>query len=216
MKISDRTYFLILVVMILGLSYMSYNQFNRFGRSLGEVKLPEIEIPETGLENFFVPAEEENLTWLSPEEDLQLTYPSSWTEADEALLDYFAQAGIILPDTELLFFANKIDQEKQSPALLTINRSNKIKTVEEIMAEIEVIVKEQEGNVEFDLLSEQDGISWLDMSLSYPNQVDSLSRNKIMTSETGTYLIVFSSYQSDWSKFEEEAQRILGSAQFGS
>ena len=214
MKLSDRTYILILLVLILGLSYVSYGQFKRFSRSLGEVKLPEIEIPETRLEDFFLPADEGDQEWVSSDGKLKLTYPATWTEADETFLGYLDQAGIVLEETELLFFAHRLDPEKQAVALLLVSKTKGQRSIEEITKEIKQNIEEQNGKIEIEISEQDNQIIWLEMALEYPNQPNSYSKGKAIVNESGTYLVIFSSYLADWPKFEQEAEEILDSVQF--
>lgn len=213
MKLSNRTYILILLVLILGLSYVSYGQFKRFSRSLGEVKLPEIEIPETKLEEFFSPKDEGKQEWVSPDGKLKLTYSANWTEADETFLAYLDQTGIVLEETELLFFAHRLDPEKQALALLIVSKTKEQRSIEEIIKEIKQNIEEQNGKIEIEISEQDNQIIWLEMVLEYPNQPNSYSKGKAIVNESGTYLVIFSSYQTDWPKFEQEAEEILESAQ---
>lgn len=213
MKLSDRTYILILLIVVLGLGYMSYGQFSRFKQSLGEVRLPEIEIQDTRLEEFLTPQEEGEQEWTSPDGKLKLTYPAGWTEADETFLKYLGQAGIALEETELLFFAHRLDLERQAPALLIVNQIKGQKSIEEIAEEIERNIEEQNGEIEINITEQDDRIAWLEMFLKYPGQSDSYSKGKALASENETYLVILSSYKTDWPKFEQEAQEIFDSAQ---
>jgi len=202
-----------LLVLILGLSYVSYGQFKRFSQSLGEVKLPEIEIPETRLEEFFLPQDEGGQEWVSADGKLKLIYPANWTEADETFLKYLDQSGIVLEETELLFFAHRLDTEKQALALLLVSKTKKQRTIEEIIGEIKQNIEEQNGKIEIEISEQDNETVWLEMALEYPNQPNSHSKGKAIVNESGTYLVIFSSYQTDWPKFEQEAQEILDSAQ---
>lgn len=213
MRLSDRTYILILLVLIIGLSLMSYSQLKRFSQSLGEVQLPEIEMPETRLEEFFLPADEGEQEWVSPDGKLKLTYSSNWTKADEAFLGYLDQAGIVLRETELLLFAHQLNLEKQALAFLMVSKTKEQRNAEEIIKEIKQNIEEQNGKIEIEVLEQNDEIIWLEMVLEYPNQPNSYSKGKVIVDKSGTYLIVFSSYQADWPKFEQEAEEILESAQ---
>lgn len=191
---------------------MSYGQFKRFSQSLGEVKLPEIEIPETRLEDFFLPADEGEQEWVSPDGKLKLTYPATWTEADETFLGYLDQAGIVLEETELLFFAHQLDSEKQALALLIVSKTKGQRSLEEIIKEIKQNIEEQNGKIEIEISEQDNETVWLEMALEYPNQPNSYSKGKAIVNESGTYLVIFSSYQTDWPKFEQEAKEILESA----
>ncbi len=73
-------------------------------------------------------------------------------------------------------------------------------------------IEEQGGKIEINISQQDDKIVWLEMALEYPDQPDSYSKVKAAIGENATYLIIFSSHQSDWSKFEQEAQEILDSA----
>ena len=196
--------------MVLGLSYVSYGQFKRFGESSKEINLPEIEIPETKLEEFFSPAGEGKKEWISPDGKLKLTYSAKWTSTDETFAGHLDQAGIDLEETELLFLAYQTDP---SLAFLMVNKTAGKKSLEEIAKEIEEKIKEQGGESEITILEEDKG-GELKIISGYPGQPESCSRGKIIFGQEAIYLVVLSSYQADWPKFEQEAQEILDSAQF--
>ena len=212
MKLSDRTYILILFVIILGLSYTSYGNFKKFSQSLSEVKLPKIEMPEMKLEEFFSPEKEGEREWMSPDGRLKLTYSASWTEANEAFLGYLGQTGVVLKGIELLFFAQRLDPQGQSPAFLMAYKTTEQKNLEEILEEIEESVEEQNGKIRIEALEQSDEIAWLEMFSEYPGQPNSYSKGKAIFDENATYLVILSVYQTDWPKFEQEAQQILNSA----
>jgi len=196
--------------MVLGLSYVSYDQFKRFGESSKDIKLPEIEIPETKLEEFFSPTAEGNKEWVSPNGRLKLTYSAKWTSTDEAFAGSLTQAGIALEETELLFLAYQIDP---SLAFLMVNKTAGQKSLEEIGRELEGKIKEQGGESEITILEEENEGGELKIISGYPGQPESYSRGKVIFDQEVIYLVVLSSYQTDWPKFEQEAQKILDSAQ---
>jgi len=213
MRISDRTCILILLVLILGLSYTSYGNFKKFSQSLSEVKLPKIEMPEMKLEEFFSPEKEGEREWTSPDGRLKLTYSASWTEANEAFLGYLGKTGVVLKGIELLFFAQRLDPQGQSPAFLMAYKTTEQKNLEEILEEIEESVEEQNGKIRIEALEQSDEVAWLEMFSEYTGQPNSYSKGKVIFDENATYLVIFSVYQTDWPKFEQEAQQILESAQ---
>jgi hypothetical protein len=199
--------------MILGLSYMSYGNFKRFGQSLTEVSLPEIEMPETNFEEILTPSGESEQEWVSPSGRLKLTHSTSWTETTPSSLGYFDQADIVLGETDLLLFAYQFDLDKQAFALLTVNKSTDQETLEEIMEEIRKNIEEQNGKIEIEISEADSGVSWLEMVWEYPNQPNFYSKGKAFFGAEKIYLVVFTTFQSDWSKFEQEAQEIFDSTQ---
>jgi hypothetical protein len=209
MRISDRTYILILLALVIGLSYASYGQFRRFNQSLGEVKLPEIEIPETKLEEFFTSQGEGKQEWISPDGKLKLAYPAGWTEIDKTFLEYLGQTGMTSEEVELLFSAHRL----QVPALLLINKTKEQRSINEIIEEIKQNIEEQNGKIEINIIEQDNEIGWLEMIIEYPGQQSSYSKGKAIISGNETYLIILSSYEADWPKFEQEAQEIFDSAQ---
>jgi hypothetical protein len=200
--------------MVLGLSYMSYGQFRKFGQSFSEVSFPKIEIPEMRLEEFSAPtAAGEEKEWVSPDGGLKLAYSSRWTEADKMFLGYIDQTGIALTEAELLFFAHQIEAQSQAPAFLIVGKITEQKTFEEIMQEMEDKIKAQGGETEIITMETDNGTGWFEMVSGYPGQPYSYLKGKLLFSENITYLVVFTSYQTSWPKFEQEAQEILDLAQ---
>jgi len=212
MKLSDKTYILILIVIILGLSYVSYGQFKKFGQSLNEISFPKIEIPEINLEEIFISEKEGDREWVSPDGKLKLTYSANWMETDQTFLEYFGQTGISLAKTDLLLFAYQFDLKKQNLALLTVNKNIDQESLEEILEEMERNVEEQGGEIKIDASETENGIVWLKIISKFPDQPNFYSKGKVLFNENEIYLVIFTSYQADWPKFEQEAQEILNSA----
>lgn len=213
MKLSDRTYILILLVMILGLSYMSYGNFKRFNQSLSEVKLPEIEIPEINFEEALVSQEKESLEWISPDSKLKLAYSGNWTETAPSSLGYLGEANVILGEAELLLFTQRFDLNKQSFILLTVEKNKSHKSLEEIVEEAEQTITEQGGKSEINIIREDDGTVWIETVSEYPNQPNLYSKGKVLFSEEEIYIVLLTTPEMDWPKFEQETQEIFDSAQ---
>jgi len=215
MKLSDRTYILILLLLILGLSYTSYWQLKRFGQSLSEISFPKIEMPETKLEleGFSSSGKENKQEWLSPDGKLELVYSANWLAMNETFSEYFGQTQTALAETEILFFAYQFKTEEQALAFLIVGKTSPEKSSEEIIKGIEQNTQEQGGEIEVAILETEDDVAWVEMTSKYPNQSIFYSKGKIIFSDEGTYLIISSASQTDWPKFEQEAQEILDSAQ---
>lgn len=212
MKLSDRTYLLILLFMILGLSYMSYGNFKRFNQSLSEVKLPEIEIPEINFEEALVSQEKESLEWISPDGKLKLAYSGNWTETAPSSLGYLDEANVILGEAELLLFTQQFDLNKQSFILLTVEKNKSHKSLEEIIEEAEQAITEQGGKSEINIIREDDGTVWIETVSEYPNQPNLYSKGKVLFGEEEIYIVLLTTLEMDWPKFEQEAREIFDSA----
>jgi hypothetical protein len=198
--------------MILGLSYMSYGNFKRFNQSLSEVKLPEIEIPEINFEEALVSQEKESLEWISPDGKLKLAYSGNWTETAPSSLGYLDEANVILGEAELLLFTQQFDLNKQSFILLTVEKNKSHKSLEEIIEEAEQAITEQGGKSEINIIREDDGTVWIETVSEYPNQPNLYSKGKVLFGEEEIYIVLLTTLEMDWPKFEQEAREIFDSA----
>ena len=213
MQISNKTYILILAILIIGLSLTSYWRFQKPSGSLPGIKLPEIKTPETSLEELTLPAKESYQEWVSPDGKLKLTYSNRWIPMNEAFLEYGREAGIMLTKSEILFFAYQAKLEKQTFSFLTVNAIDSQKKPEEVVEEIKQTAEEQDGEIEITILKTENGTAWLEMISRYPNQPSFYSKGKVILGNEKTYLIVLTSPQKDWPQFKEEAEEVLNSAQ---
>jgi len=213
MQIPDKTYIVILLIVILGLSFASYWRFNDFNKSLSEIDLPKIEMPETNLDDF-MPTEKENYhEWISPDGKLKLEYSANWTELSELFSQYPNQSGINLTDSEVLFFAHRLKIKEQALAFLTINQFNAEEGLEKIIEKIKQTPNEQNGKIEIIEIKNEGEIIWLEIVSERSSQPNFYSKGKLIFDEEKTYLILFTVKQTDWSNFEEEANEIFNSAE---
>ncbi len=213
MKISDKTYILILIIIILVLSLITYGRFEKFRLVLPETELPRVEMPkiEPGWEDTLFPESEGKQDWASPDGKLKLTYPASWQEMGQDVLKHSDESGIILMESEVLLFAHRFKLQEQAFALLMVSQASAEKNLEEILEEMEQSIKEEEGEIEIIILEIEDGIARLEMISKYANQINFYSKGKIIFAQEKTYLIFLASPQKDWPQFEEEAREIFDS-----
>lgn len=223
MKISDKTYILILFIMILGLSLTSYWRFRGFQQTLPEIKLPKIEAPEEtklnwenllSLETLLPENGEsgEDKEWRSADGKLMLVYPGNWLAFDETFSKYFNQAEVVLIKGEVLFLAYRFEMKKQALAFLIVEEIDAQKTLEEIIQETEATVKEQEGEAEITILDREDGVVILEMTSKFSDQPRLHSKGKMFFGDEKTYLVVLSGPQNNWPQFQKEAEEILNSS----
>jgi|GEM_PF-2148720 len=232
MKISDRTYIIILIIMILGLSLVTYWRFQRARDFEVSVDWPEFEIPsydwdellnqqpdldsffsqkkDNDLETFFR-VETEEKDWLSPDNKLKLTYPAGWMTMDKIVSEYVDDPGVILEDAKILLFALRFDMTEQLSALLTVSSVDKEKDLQKIKEGISQKVQEDGGETEITILSFEDKIAWLEVLSRYPDKPASYSKGTIIFSEEETYLVFFTASQRDWMQLKEEAESIFDS-----
>ena len=213
MKLSDRTYIVILIIMIAGLAFMAYWNFRDFQKYSSEVEVPPIEIPEIKLdwEEFLSQEREGEVNWVSPDGMFQLTYSANWMKIDEAFLENAGDTGIILIDAEVLLFAYRAEIEKQIFSFLTISQVNTEKNLENIIKEMEENIEKEGGVIETTILETKDGSAILETISGSDAQPSFYSRGEIIFNEEKTYLIFVTTYQKDWPYFEEEAKKIFGS-----
>jgi len=206
MKTPDKTYILILLIVILGLSLTSYWRFNDFNKSLSEINLPEINFPETNLDDF-LQAEEDYQEWISPDERLKLRYSTKWKSTN----DFLSQASDQIEVSDILFSAYQLKIKEQTLVFLTVNEFNSEKTLEEIIEKIEQDTEDKDGKIEIISVENGEEITWIEMSLKRSGSPDFYSKVKIIFDEQKTYLIIFTAQQVYWPEFEEEANEILNS-----
>ncbi|MFH1509581.1 MAG: hypothetical protein ABID67_00310 [Candidatus Nealsonbacteria bacterium] len=206
MKTPDKTYILILLIVILGLSLTSYWRFNDFNKSLSEINLPEINFPETNLEDF-LQTEEDYQEWISPDERLKLRYSTKWKSTN----DFLSLASDQIEVSDILFSAYQLKVKEQTLVFLTINEFNSKKTLEEIIEKIEQDAEEQDGKIEIINVENEEEIAWIEISSKRSGSPDFYSKGKFIFDKEKTYLIIFTTQQVYWSKFKEEANKILNS-----
>lgn len=211
-KISDKTYIIMLLVAITAIGSMGSRQFKEFRQSFGTVELPDFEIPEVNLGDFFPVEEEGYQEWASPDGALKLQYPSGWVELDEGMVDSFNQTGISSTEFKFIFFASSFNPEKQTSVVLTVNEFDQIKNLGEIIEIIKQDSQKQNGETEIVNTKTEGNIAWVEILSKYPDQPDFYSKAKLISTESKTYLIIFTAPQTSWSQFEEKANIILNSA----
>jgi len=192
---------------------MSYGNFKRFNQSLSEVKLPEIEIPEMNFEEALIPQGKENFEWTSPDGKLKLAYSGNWTETTPSSLGYLDEANVILGEAELLLFTQRFDLNKQSFILLTVEKNESQKSLEEIIEEAEKAIIEQGSKSEINIIEEDNEAAWIETVSGYPGQPNLYSKGKVLSGEEEIYIVLLTTLETDWPKFEQEAQEIFDSAQ---
>jgi len=181
---------------------------------LTEVSLPKIEMPEMKLEEF-LPSEEGNLKeWTSPDGKLKLKYPANWIESSEALLDQFNQKGATLTGANILFFSYQFRFEDQALAFFMVEEISPKKNLDEIVKEIEESITEKGGKMEIINSEQEDKTARLEIKIEEKEAINSRVKEKIVFTEDKAYLVVFTSFEKDWSKFEEEINEIFDSVQF--
>lgn len=214
MKISNKTYFFILFIAILSLSFLSLQRFKDFNQSLSEINLPKIEMPETNLDDYLTSKKEGLLEWTSSDGLLEMQYPADWTEVSDILSIVPDQAKADLTKSEILFLAQRIDPETQSLAFLTVAQFDSEKKLEEIIKEIEQDIASQEGKTEIKILETTDYFTSLEMISEKTGEPNFYSKSKIVFTENKTYMIIFSTPQTNWEMFKNEAEEILNSIVF--
>jgi len=214
---SNKTYILILFIMIVGLSLISYLRLEELRQTLPEVKLPKIEMPkpeEIKLEgeDYLLPAKEEKQEWISADGKLKLTYSGNWLVMDEAFSESLDQPKVILVETKILFFAYQFKIKEQALAFLMVGEIDPKKSLEEIIKEAEQNAEEQGGEIEITILDTKNRVVQLEIISTAPGQPSFYSRGKLIFSDEKTYLVILTTSQKDWSQFKEEAEKILESS----
>lgn len=215
MKISDKTYVLIIFAVILALSFISYWHIKRFQATLPEIEWPKFEMPKIEIDwgKILSPEKEGEQEWFSPDGKLKLTYSVNWMAMDESILEHGRGAGIILDESEVLLFAYRLKTMGQAFALLTVIQISAEKSLEEIIEEIEQNVKIEGGEMKVVMREIEGEIARLETTSEYPGQPSFYSKGKIIFTKGKTYLIFLTSSQKDWPQFEEEAKEIFDSAE---
>lgn len=231
MKLSDRTYIIILVAMIIGLSLVTYWHFQKPREPL-EIEAPKFEMPEMNFDfdqvnwsDFEMPItdfdreegssqeSEGGKEWASPDGKLRLVYTDNWVPMQEAFLNTGAIMGTMLLEEEVLFVAYHPEVAGGSFPTLTVGLVDPEKTLEEIVALIEQNLERGGGETEIVTLESEDDITDIEIILKYPGYLDFYSKGKIIFTKEKTYLIFFTVPQQVWPQFEEEAKKILGSVE---
>ncbi len=215
MKLSDKTYIIILLIVISVISLLGRWRFEEFKKSFGKVELPKIETQEIGLnlEDLLVEEEEEGYKdWSSPDKIINLHYSSEWIRLDEALLESSGQTEAPTTEYEVLFFASLVDLRNQATAILTVSGIDPNKSLEEIITMIEQDNQKQESETKVTKTEAENGTVWLEIVSEYPNQPNFYSKARLIFAKETTYLIVFSTPEENWSKLEKKANEILNSA----
>lgn len=220
MKISDKTYIIILLIAALALSSISYWRLREFNQSLSEINLPEIpssenNLPGIDLEDFLPPEKEGYQEWISPDGKLKLRYPAGWTVIDKNLLESFDLTDISLAESEILFFAHQINIKEQASTALTISEFDAEKSLEEIIDKIEKEAEEQNKKVEITSIEGKEGV-WLEITSGDSSQSNFYSKGKVIFAEDKTYLILLTAPQENWPQLEKIADEIFNSVELPS
>jgi len=219
---SDKTYILILIIMILGLSVITYLRFQEFRMTMPRtvpeaprLEMPKFEMPTSELEwqDVFFPESDEKKEWVSPDGKLKLEFTASWQEMDQSFLKYAEGTGIILAESKILLFAHRFKHREQALALFTVSETSADKNLRNIIEEIEENIKTEGGEIEIISLETEikDKTASLEMILKYSNQSDFYSKGEIIFDQEKTFLIFFASPQKDWLSLEAEAKEIFDS-----
>lgn len=235
MKLSDRAYIIILILVILVLSVVAYLRFQKSQTSLN-VNLPKFELPKMDFdfnqldwsnsempitdrnwgfdwEEGFSPKKGGEEEWVSPDGKLRLTYPDNWIPIEKTLLESGAATGVMLAQEEVLLFIYNFKIAGHSFPSLTVSQISAGKTMEDITEGIRQNLKRNDGELEVVLLESGDNVTNLEIILKYPGEINFYSKGKIIFTERKIYLIFFTVSQSVWPQFEEEAGTILGSVE---
>jgi hypothetical protein len=229
MKLSDRTYIIILIAMIVGLSAMAYWHFQKVQRPL-EIEPPKFELPAINFDfdqvnwaDFEMPItdfdwknglsseSEDGKEWISPDGRLRLAYSNNWVMMEKALLEAGAIIGTMLLEEETLFVAYHPEVTNGGIPTLTVSQIDPEKTLEEITDSIGQNIERGGGEKEIVVLETKKGYADLEMVLKYPGYLDFYSKGIIIFTEEKTYLIFLTVPKQAWSQFEEEAKKILNS-----
>ena len=215
MKLSDRTYIIILIIAILSLSLITYWRFQRVREGLPQIQFPAFEMPEMKLDltDSLFSEKEGAKTWISPDNKLQLNYSISWVEMDENILMHGAETGILLEEARTLLFLYRFKMAEQAYAFLMVSRTPAEKSLEEIIKEAEQNLKMGGGKTEIKILKTENKFTDLEIISKQPASPISYSRVKIIFTGKENYLILFNSLQKDWLYFEEEAKEVFNSVE---
>lgn len=214
MKISDKTYIVVLFIVIISLCLLNYWRFKDFNQSLSKINLPNIEIPETNLDDYLIPEKEGFLEWSSPDELFGFRYSANWTEIHDFLSMAPEETKIDLSNSEILFLAQRLDVKGQSLAFLTVKDFGTQKTLEEIITEIEQDSVDQNETVKIEILETNNDFAFLGIISESSGQPNFYSKAKIIFLENKTYIIIFTAPQADWEIFKNEAEEIFNSITF--
>ena len=212
MKLSDRTYIIILIIAILSLSLMAHKQFK--GALDGfEVELPKPEVPEMDfdIEGILSPEKKGDKEWISPDKKIKLAYPDNWIIMEKALLEHGAIRGITLQEEEVLLFVYHFKIAGHSFPYLTVSRVEAEKTLDQIMKEISQTIESSGGEKEIISLATENGITDTELVFKYPGQANFYTKGRIFFTEEKTYLVFFTVSQQAWPQLKEEVEGIFDS-----
>jgi hypothetical protein len=208
----DKFIFLVILFIIV-LSFVTYRQFKGFRKSLSEMELPKLEIPET---NLFPSDQGSSKEFISPDEKLKLEYSSAWVEMEKEAMVKLNQE-MIKKGARILFFGNKYLSEKATFASLLIQEINSEgKGIEEIITAMKEDVEKGGDNVTITQLETNE--KEVSLKAEYQREEGTIftSREKVLLTEGKAYFIAIFSLDIDWPYFEKEAEEILNSAQITS
>ncbi|PJB08073.1 MAG: hypothetical protein CO078_00130 [Candidatus Nealsonbacteria bacterium CG_4_9_14_0_8_um_filter_36_17] len=213
---SNKKFILILMILILGCGLVSYWRFKKFSQSLSGVSLPKIEMPEMKTEEMFFPEKEGYKEFASPDGKLKLKHSANWIESDQTLLEQFNQEEVVLKEAKILFFAYQFNFESQALAFLMIEEISSEKSLDEIIKDVEKDVTEKEGELEIINSERENETALIEMKFKKKMEPNFYAKEKIFFGKEKTDLVVFTTFEKDWPKFEEEANEIFDSIQFTS
>ena len=213
MKVSDRTYIIILIIAILSLSLITHRHFGTFMGGLPKVEIPELERPELDFDvEEFLPTEKKGYKeWVSPDKKLKLAYPDNWIIMEKAFLEHGAMQGITLKEEEILLFVYRLKIAGHSFPYLTVSRVEAEKTLEKITAEIQQNIEASGGEKEITLLETENDITDLELVFKYPGQINFYVKGRIFFTEEKNYLVLFTTSQQAWPELKEETEKIFDS-----
>jgi len=204
----DSKILILIIIFILGLSFITYWQFKSFQESLSKVEVSKFETPEISTE-LWLGEKEGYKEFITPDGKLKMKYPAYWLEMEESSLKNFFQT---TEEAEILLFAYRFKLKNLTDLVfLAVQKLNSEKNLEKVIEEAERDAKERGVEI-INLKIEENQAEFEEEYQSKTGGIFYLKEKLILAGEN-IYSISILSPEKNWSQIEKEANEILDSVQ---
>jgi hypothetical protein len=210
-NMSNRFYIIVLFIAIFILGILGYWRINSFMDLTKNFQFPEINLPETNIEDM-ISGDQEAKEWESEDGFLKLQYPGDWIDSSNVI--GVSSEGEISPDSfETILFVQRPGLIDQAFAFLTILKSDEQKTIDEVINEIKKS-NDNDGETTVTVLEENENDASLEILLDTSQSSDFYSKIKVLFFENKTYVVIFTTSKDNWSALQGEADNIFNSISY--
>jgi hypothetical protein len=181
--------------------------YTEFQKDISKINQTGFTFPEINLET----ENQETETFkefIVPDGDFKITYPESWQKVEQSFESLDSE------NAKTLFYAIKTNIKNSEMAWLIVQKINygEEKNLEKIVEEIKNSSSSQQIETEIQILENKEN-SILFKITQKQGAYSTAGEEKIILTENNIYSVLIFSLSSSWNSFQEEAKKILDSAQ---